>query len=301
MGFATNKHEKAQNNFLFSFFRVLSCLFVARIFMERKKIGIALSGGAARGFAHLGVLKVLAEHNIPIDYIAGTSAGSIVGAGVACGLSIEEQIAIGKKMSWFRMTGFSYSAKGILSNASMGDFLIKNFPYKKIEDLPIPFAAVACDLETGKEVVFKEKGDLATAIRASCAIPGVFAPVESDGKLLIDGGVVALVPTKAVKNLGADIVIAVDVNACGASYWGTPSTFLGVFFQSAMMLLRTAGKSQHYHADAVIIPDIAHLRPDEIGKMSEFIEAGEKAALAKIDEIKKLIETANNPHQNSEQ
>ncbi len=261
--------------------------------MERKKIGIALSGGAARGFAHLGVLKVLAEHDIPIDYIAGTSAGSIVGAGVACGLSIEESIAIGKKMSWFRMTGFSYSAKGILSNASMGDFLIKNFPYKNIEDLPIPFAAVACDLETGKEVVFKEKGDLATAIRASCAIPGVFAPVESDGKLLIDGGVVALVPTKAVKNLGADIVIAVDVNACGASYWGTPSTFLGVFFQSAMMLLRTAGKAQHYRADAVIIPDIAHLRPDEIGKMSEFIEAGEKAAREKIDEIKKLIETAN--------
>ena len=144
--------------------------------MKRKKIGIALSGGAARGFAHLGVLKVLAEHDIPIDYIAGTTAGSIVGAGVACGLSIEESIEIGKKMSWFRMTGFSYSAKGILSNASMGNFLTKNFPYKKFEDLPIPFAAVACDLETGEEFVFKETGDLATAIRASCAIPGVFAP-----------------------------------------------------------------------------------------------------------------------------
>ncbi len=260
--------------------------------MSRKKIGIALSGGAARGFAHIGVLKVLVENNIPIDYIAGTSAGSIVGAGIACGLSIEESIAIGKKMSWFRMTGFSYSAKGILSNASMGDFLTKNFPYKKIEDLPIPFAAVACDLETGEEVVFRDKGDLATAIRASCAIPGVFAPVESDGRLLIDGGVVSLVPTKAVQNLGADIVIAVDVNASGATYWGKPSTFLGVFVQSAMMLLRTAGKSQHYRADSVIIPDIAHLRPDEIGKMSEFIEAGEKAALGKIDEIKKLIETA---------
>lgn len=257
--------------------------------MERKKIGIALSGGAARGFAHLGVVKVLAEHNIPIDYIAGTSAGSIVGAGIACGLSVEQSIEIGKKMSWFRMTGFSYSAKGILSNASMGEFLSKNFPYKNFEDLPIPFAAVACDLETGKEVVLKEKGDLATAIRASCAIPGVFAPIEHEGKLLIDGGVVSLVPTKAVKKLGADIVIAVDVNACGASYWGTPSTFLGVFFQSAMMLLRTAGKSQHYRADVVIIPEISHLRPDEIGKMSEFIKAGEEAALEKIEEIKALL------------
>lgn len=261
--------------------------------MERKKIGIALSGGAARGFAHLGVLRVLAENNIPIDYIAGTSAGSIVGAGVACGLSVEDSIKIGKKMSWFRMTGFSYSAKGILSNASMGDFLSKHFPYKRFEELPVPFAAVACDLETGEEVVFKEKGDLITAVRASCAIPGVFAPVESEGRLLIDGGVVSLVPTRAVQKLGADIVIAVDVNACGASYWGTPSTFLGVFFQSAMMLLRTAGKSQHYRADAVIIPDIAHLRPDEIGKIDQFIEAGEKAAREKIDEIKNLIGTAN--------
>lgn len=259
--------------------------------MERKKIGLALSGGAARGFAHLGVLKVLAEHDIPIDYIAGTSAGSIVGAGFACGLSVEEQIAIGKQMSWYKMTKFSYSAKGLLSNVTMGDFLMKNFPFKNIEDLPIPFAAVACELETGKEFVFREKGNLATAIRASCAIPGVFAPIEHEGKLLIDGGVVSLVPTKAVRKLGAEIVIAVDVNACGASYWGTPSTFLGVFFQSAMMLLRTAGKAQHYRADSVIIPDIAHLRPDEIGKMDEFVEAGEKAALGKIDEIKKLIET----------
>jgi NTE family protein len=97
------------------------------------------------------------------------------------------------------------------------------------------------------------------------------------------------VPTKAVRKLGAEIVIAIDVNACGASYWGTPSTFLGVFFQSAMMLLRTAGKSQHYRADVVIIPEISHLRPDEIGKMNEFVEAGEKAALEKIDEIKALI------------
>jgi len=264
--------------------------------MERKKIGIALSGGAARGFAHLGVLKVLAEHDIPIDYIAGTSAGSIVGAGLAAGLSVEQQIALGRKMSWFRMSGFSRSARGILSNASLGEFLMKNFPYQKIEDLPIPFAAVACELETGKEFVFKDKGDLATAIRASCAIPGVFAPIEHDGKLLIDGGVVSLVPTKAVQKLGADIVIAVDVNACGSSYWGTPSTFLGVFFQSAMMLLRTAGKAQHYRADVVIIPDIAHLRPDEIGKIDQFVEAGEKATRDKIDDIKKLIETVNEPN-----
>jgi len=256
---------------------------------ERKKIGIALSGGAARGFAHLGVLKVLAEHGIPIDCIAGTSAGSFAGAAYASGLSVEEIIEMSRKISWLRMSGFSYSPKGLLSNAAMGAFVNQHFPHRNFEDLPIPFAAVACDLETGKEVLLKDTGDLAAAIRASCAIPGVFVPVEIEGRRLIDGGVVSNVPTKAVKKLGAEIVIAVDVLASGATYWGSPSTLLGIFFQSAMMLLRAASKAHHYRADVVIIPNIAHLRPDEIGKMDEFIRAGEEAALEKIDEIKQLI------------
>jgi NTE family protein len=260
-----------------------------KIFMMRKKVGLALSGGAARGFAHLGVVKILAENQIPIDFIAGTSAGSIVGAAVACALNVEEIIEIGKKMSWFKVSGFPYSAKGLLSNAPMGELLRKNLPYQKIEDLPIPFAAVACALETGEEVVFKDTGDLPTAIRASCAIPGVFVPVEHDGRHLIDGGVTSLVPAQAVKEMGAEIVIAVDVNAAGMDYSSVPSTFLGVLFQSAMLMIRGAGKSQHYRADVVIIPQIAHLRPDEIGKMEEFIKLGEEAARAKIDEIKRLV------------
>lgn len=262
--------------------------------MARKKVGIALSGGAARGFAHLGVLKVLAENDIPIDYIAGTSAGSIAGACFAAGLSIEEIAEIGKKMTWFKTTGFSYSPKGFLSNIGLGSFLSASLPHKNFEDLPIPFAAVTCDLETGEEVVLKDKGDLVTAVRASCAIPGVFVPVEIDGRRLFDGGVVANVPTKAVRGLGAEIIIAVDVLASGASYWGTPSTLVGIFFQSTMMLLRAASKAHHYRADVVIIPQIAHLRPDEIGKMDEFIKAGEAAAREKIDDIKKLIGSSNN-------
>ncbi|HXH70180.1 MAG TPA: patatin-like phospholipase family protein [Pyrinomonadaceae bacterium] len=260
--------------------------------MTRKKIGLALSGGAARGFAHLGVLKVLREHSIPIDFIAGTSAGSIAGGALASGLSIEEIVEMGGKISWFSMTGFSFSPMGLLSNAALGAFVKRYFPVRKFEDLPIPFAAVACDLETGEEVILKNSGDLPAAIRASCAIPGVFVPVNYDGRRLIDGGVVSPVPTKAVRKLGAEIVIAVDVIASGATYWGSPSTLLGVFFQSAMMLLRTAGKHQHYRADVVIIPQIAHLRPDEIGKMNEFIKAGEAAALEKIDEIKRLVFSA---------
>ena len=257
--------------------------------MTRKKIGLALSGGAARGFAHLGVLRVFAAHGIPVDFIAGTSAGSFAGGAAACGASVEDIIEMSRKIKWLNMAGFSFSPKGILSNASMGNFIKQHFPQTRFEDLPIPFAAVACDLETGEEVVLKDKGDLALAIQASCAIPGVFVPVEIEGKTLVDGGVVSIVPTKAVRRLGADIVIAVDVISSGASYWGMPSTLLGVFFQSAMLLLRTASKHQHYRADIVIIPKIAHLRPDAIGKIDEFIKAGEEAALEKLDEIKSLI------------
>lgn len=258
--------------------------------MTRKKVGLALSGGAARGFAHLGVLRVLKEHDIPIDYIAGTSAGSFVGGALAAGMSVENIVEIGKDISWYRMSKLSWSAKGFVSNQPIADLIKKKFPFTRFEDLMIPFAAVVTNLDSGEEVVLKEKGDLAFAICASCAIPGIYAPLEdSDGTRYIDGGVVANLPTRAVKEMGADIVIAVDVLSSGSTYLGTPKTMLGTFFQSAMILFRFASSAHHFRADSVIIPDIAHLRPDEIGKMDEFLELGEKAAREQIEEIKLLL------------
>lgn len=256
-----------------------------------KKVGLALSGGAARGFAHLGVLKVFREHEIPIDFIAGTSAGSFAGGAFASGMSVENIIEVGKKISWYKMSKLSFSAKGLISNKPIADLIHNEFPHTKFEDLMIPFAAVATNLETGEEKVFKETGDIGFAICASCAIPGIFAPlIDSDGNQFIDGGVVANVPTKAVREMGADIVIAVDVLNSGATYWGKPSTLVGILFQSTMLVIRAASSAHHYHSDVLIVPQISHLRPDEISKMDEFIKLGEEAALAQIDEIKKLIE-----------
>lgn len=258
--------------------------------MTRKKIGLALSGGGARGFAHIGVLKALEEHSIPINLVAGTSAGSFVGGALATGMSAAEIIEMGKKISWFGVSGFSYSRRGLLSNAALGTFIQQNFPVNRFEDLKIPFAAVACDLETGDEVVFRDSGDLAFAIRASCAIPGVFLPLEDEqGRSLIDGGAISPMPTKAVRKLGAEIVIAVDLVTCGSTFLGKPSTLIGTFFQAAMLMIQTASKNQHYRADVVIEPQIAHIRPDEIGKRDELIELGEKAALEKIDDIKLIL------------
>lgn len=257
---------------------------------SRPKIGIALSGGAARGFAHLGVLRVLEENNIPIDYIAGTSAGSFAGAAYASGLTVGEIIDIGMQISWYRMSKFSFSRKALVSNRPIAELIKKTFPSNSFEDLKIPFGAVAMNLETGEEVVFKDTGDLGFAVCASCAIPGIFAPlVDSKGNQYVDGGVIANVPTRAVRDMGADIVIAVDVLSCGATYWGTPNSAPGILFQSAMILIRTASAAHHYNADVVIIPELAHLRPDEISKRQEFVDLGEKAADEKIEEIKRLL------------
>lgn len=258
--------------------------------MERKRVGLALSGGGARGFAHVGVIKALADNNIPIDLVSGVSAGSFVGGALAAGLSADEIVEVGRKISWFGVAGFSYSPRGLLSSAAMDTFIENNFPTRRFEDLKLPFAAVACDLATGEEVVFKGSGDLAFAIRASCAIPGVFVPmIDDEGRSLIDGGAATPMPTKAVRKLGADIVIAVDVLTCGSTFMAAPSTLIGTFFQSAMLMIRNASRNQHYRADVVIEPEIAHIRPDEIAKRDELMELGEKAALEKIDEIRQMI------------
>ena len=257
---------------------------------NRKTVGLALSGGGARGFAHVGVLKALTENEIPIDFVAGTSAGAFVGGAFASGMTPDQILKVGEGFGWLRIAGLSYSPRGLLSNAKMQSFAEMHFPIRNFAELKLPFAAVACDLESGEEVIMNGDSDLITAIRASCAIPGVFMPVEdADGRLLIDGGVVSPVPINAIRKFEPDIVIAVDLMACGATYWGKPYTIVGTLFQSAMMLLRSASRHQHYAADIVVEPQIAHIRPDQMGKGDELFELGKKAAEEKIKEIKELI------------
>lgn len=259
--------------------------------MAKKKIGLALSGGGARGFAHLGVIQALEANGVVADFVAGTSAGSFVGGAFACGLSSKELLEIGREIGWLSVTGLSYSPKALLSNAAMGKFIRRNFPVRQIEDLKIPFAAVACDLNTGEEIVIKE-GDLATAIRASCAVPGIFKPISDGGRLLIDGGVLTPLPAQIVREMGADIVIGVDLISCGASFRSKPRTALGMLFQSALVLLQAASRNQKYRGDIVIEPQIRHLRPDEIGRREELIKLGEKAALEKLGEVAELLRSS---------
>jgi NTE family protein len=258
--------------------------------MARKTIGLALSGGAARGFAHIGVIKALVEGGVPIDMIAGTSAGSIVGGAYASGMTVEEMIVMSNAVGWLHLGRPSLSGRAIFSNEPMGNFLASRFLATRFEDLKIPFSAIACDLETGGQVVLEKEGDMISAIRASCAVPGIFLPiVEKSGRTLIDGGAVKPLPCDVLRERGADIVIGVDIISCGSTKRSPPRTAFGVTVQAALMLLRTASIGQHSAADIVIEPQIAHLRPDEIGKRREFIDLGEAAARHRIDEIKALI------------
>lgn len=258
--------------------------------MTDKKIGLALSGGGARGFAHIGVLKALEENKITIDMVAGTSAGSFVGAAFATGLSADEIYRMAAKIKWSNVVGFSYSHRGLLTNAPMGKFIKDNFPVYLIEEMPVPYAAVACDITTGDEVVFQHSGDVSLAVRASCAVPGVFAPViDEDERQLVDGGIIAPIPTRTVKKMGADIIIAVDLLTSGIRNANPPANLVATLLQSAMMLVANSSKNQHFRADIVIEPEIEHIRPDQIKKMDELYELGYKAAVEKISDIKGLL------------
>jgi NTE family protein len=265
---------------------------------ERPRIGLALSGGAARGIAHVGVVRELLAHNIPIDFVAGTSGGSIVGGAFAAGLPIEEIEEIGRSLRWRDIGRVTLSKLGIQSNARLEQLLRERLPITKFEDLKIPFAAIATDLHTGAPVILSGKGDIPFAIRASCCVPGWYVPVtDIEGRQLVDGGLVANVPTKPARALGADIVVAVDVNFEGAKFLGPPTSAIGVLFQSMMVIQRTAAAHELNDADVVILPRVGHIRWDEVARGAELIEAGAVAARAAIEQIQQLLVPVPEPPQ----
>jgi NTE family protein len=260
--------------------------------LTQPTIGLALSGGAARGLAHVGVLRALEEHKIKIDFIAGTSAGSIVGAAYAAGMKIDQIEALGRSLRWRDIGRVTMSRLGFQSNERLEQFLRDRLPILRFEDLPIPLAAVATDLKTGAAVIMQGEGDVSFAVRASCTIPGWYVPViDKDGRHLVDGGLVAVVPVSVARSMGADIVIAIDVNSEGALFLGSSTSVIGVVLQSMLVVQKTASHYQLSSADYVIKPRVGHIRWDEMGRSTELIDAGYAAGLASAPEIQKMIDS----------
>ena len=257
---------------------------------SRPGIGLALGGGFARGFAHLGVLQVLEQNHIPISHIAGTSVGSILGAAYASGAPLARIIAICRTLRFRDIARWRVSRLGLASNQRLGGLIERVFEARQFEDLRIPMAVVATDLASGDPVVFTH-GNLVDAIRASCAFPGLFQPVEIGTRCLADGGLVAPVPTQAARELGAAHVVGVSVGMQDG-YRGAPSNI----FQVVSRAVSAAQKHQHEvwerHADLVLRPDVQSLAWDDFDRAEEAIEAGAEAARRAVPRIQKLLEKA---------
>lgn len=255
-------------------------------------IGLALSGGAARGMAHVGVMRALVEHKVPIDYIVGTSAGSIVGGAFAAGMPIEEIAEFARSLRWRDVGRMTMSRLGVQSNERLEQYLRARLPVTRFEELQTPFAAVATDLKTGTAVVMRDEGDVPFAIRASCAIPGWYVPVpDEQGRQLVDGGLVAVIPATITRELGADLVIAVDVNSAGATFVGPTSSVIGVVLQSMLVVQKTASRYQLASSDVVIAPQVGHIRWDEMGRADELMNAGYAAAMESMPQVFELLES----------
>lgn len=252
-----------------------------------KRWVLALSGGAARGIAHAGVLKVLEEENLRPDLIVGTSAGSLAGVFLAAGVSAARTIMWAETLRWSSLARPVISKLGLLTNDRLGDLLDRALPVRTFEELSIPFACMATDLETSEPVILRS-GELRTAIRASCAIPGLFTPVEIDGRLLIDGGVTANIPVTAARQLGGDLVVAVNVNG---PYHRTepPRHMLSIIVQSFFMLSRASEEAAGAAADILIAPDVGTIGYEQLHRAPELIAAGEEAMRAALPTLRSRL------------
>jgi NTE family protein len=257
---------------------------------KRLRVGLALSGGAARGVAHVGVLRALVENQIPIDAIAGASAGALIGGCYAAGISVDHLQEMAGTFRWRHTARLSFSGLGLQSNARMEKFLRARIPVTRFEDLKLPFAVMTTDLIKGELVVFRDTGDLPFAIRASCCLPFIHVPVGDDqGRLLIDGGIVANLPISQTRALGADLVIAVDVNYDGIRFFDRPRTALGVLAHTFIAVERVVSNQERADADVLVVPKVGHIRWDQTRRAKELIAAGYEAAIQSIDAIKEAI------------
>lgn len=239
------------------------------------KIGLALGGGSARGFAHIGVLKVFEEAGIKIDYLAGTSMGALIGAVYACGTNIRML----EKLSWAlkrrNWLDFTFPRMGFISGKKIERIIYLLTRRSTFADLKIPLAVVAVDLISGKKVVIKE-GIVASAVRASISIPGYFVPVNWKEMLLVDGGILDIIPGDVVRDMGADYVIAVDVGANLDNF--KINNLLDVISRSFEIMVKELGSQTINDADIVIKPKLSGIAPSQFDRAREAILIGEKYA-----------------------
>jgi len=271
-----------------AFSRELSRLSGAIQPQSQPKIGIALGGGFARGIAHIGVLKVLEEEGIPVQFVAGTSVGALMGAAYCSGVTLAELEELAEKVRFTTFARWTLSRYGFASNDRMVAFLTRILKVHKFEELQIPLGVTATDFKTGAGTVFTS-GSIIDPVRASCAYPGMFLPVEIDGRWLVDGMLSYPVPTHPLRIMGAERVIAVHLKG----QWSktkAPRHMLDVIGQSFAIAQDMMSPVWRNAADVVIEPDVAGFDYDDFKRAGELIRVGEVAMRRALPEVRRWFE-----------
>lgn len=256
------------------------------ILRKPPKIGLALSGGATHGAAHIGVLRVLEKEGIHPDFIAGTSAGAIIGSAYASGIKVDELSELWRGMRWPSLLRPALlHALSLFDTSPMEDFIRVKLGDGNFEDLNIPFSAVACDIVTSEKVVLNS-GPLAPAVRASAAVPGLFSPVEIDNHLLVDGGIVDNLPVSETKKMGADYIIAVDLSARGAAY-KRPENLFEVLMEMIEIMQTRSALPDPTECDCYIHPEVTKYSKWTFGDSEAMEKEGEKATENVVAQLRK--------------
>lgn len=250
-----------------------------------RQVGLALGGGAARGIAHIGILQALEELAVPVHCLAGTSSGSIIGALFAAGYSPGQLAGLARSTSWRDLSQLLVPRRSLLGNERMEKLLLELLHGHDFDALAIPFAAVCTDLHSAERVVLS-RGSVARAVRASCSIPGVFEPVQWEEQLLVDGGLVENVPVQTVRELGAEVVIAVDLYASAASSSHIDG-IMGVMMRSFEIMQRQLS-AESCEADVSIVPKMAGESLIDLSRTDHYIHLGYRAAMDCRDQLLQL-------------
>ncbi|WP_018249689.1 patatin-like phospholipase family protein [Orenia marismortui] len=255
-------------------------------------LGLALGAGSARGLAHIGVLKAFEEEEIKIDYIGGTSMGSIIGGFYSAGQELDKLEKLATHLKWEHLTDITVPRKGLIAGNKIRDFFDLLTQNKDFSDLQIPFVALAADIETGEEVII-DKGLVADAMRASMSVPGIYIPYELEGKKLVDGAVINRVPVSPVRELGADLVIGVEVSH-NLIHGSKVNNIFDVIMNSIDIMQQELAKHKNTGADLLIIPEVGNIPSTGLDHAERSIDLGYKAAKELIPKIRKLIEEWDN-------
>ncbi|OGW35003.1 MAG: patatin [Nitrospirae bacterium GWC2_56_14] len=270
-----------------------SCVSVAPplVELQKPKIALVLGGGAARGFAHIGVIRTLEQEKIPIDMIVGTSVGSLIGAIYASDMNSFElewtAFALEKDSIFDYGIMNAFTGMGLANGDKLEEFVRTKIATSNIEDLKLPFVAVATDLNRGTRVVL-DRGSVAKAVHASSAVPGVFNPVEHQGRLLVDGGVMDNIPIAVAREKGADIVIAVDISENLANF--NITNLVDVMLQAVNIMFNENVRYKKKEADVLITPHVGSVAMLDFTQKKRCMQAGIEATQKAMPEIRKRIE-----------